>query len=98
MYLTLEEIIKRCEGMYQISQINPTPAQIQAYEFVITSFLDICLLFEDIPSPTYTEITAYYKNKLNGIQTEPLLMGYDATKFKLKIINELNNKKGIELP
>ena len=98
MNLSLEEIIKRCEGMYQISQINPSHEQIQAYRFVISSFLDICLLFEDIPIDKYTLIYEYYEDKLNGKEREPSLCEYNMNKVKLVIVEEHNNNNEMKIP
>ena len=88
MKIPVEEIIQRCEMIYQLSLKSTDKYAKFAYGGCALGFLDMCLLFEDIPHITFNEINCHYKNKFNGIEQDNYLLGYDLTKIKVTVIND----------
>ncbi len=86
MKIPVEEIVKRCEGLYQLSLKSAIKNAHILYGEQVMTFLDICLLFEDIPPDIFTEINSYYIDRFNGIKQDTYLLGYDLSKIKLIII------------
>ena len=98
MKITVEEIIKRCETVYQLSQKSDDPYARLAYRGCILGFLDICLIFEDIPHVIFNKINCHYKDKFGGINQDNYLLGYDLTKIKVTIIHDNNNSVEMKIP
>jgi hypothetical protein len=88
--IPVEEIINRCETVYKLSLKTDDKYAQLAYRGCILGFLDICLIFEDIPHITFNEINCHYKDKFDGIEQDTYLLGYDLSKIKVKIINDNN--------
>lgn len=90
--LTLEDVVFRCELMYQLYSKNPKASEKIKYSSHINGFLEMCVILKEITEDEYNKIREYYNYKFNGRIMREYLLGFNTNLIKLQI-NELKHNK-----